>query len=290
MSGVLLTDAELRALARARVRLGRVRGTMPGLHPSPWSGLSLEFADHRPYQTGDDYRLIDWTVYARLRRLVTKVFAREAETPLYILLDTSASMGQGRPSKLDSAARMAAALAFVAHRNQDRLAVHMLGGTAGEYPLPRRGRGVLVETFRVLSQASAEGALALDKALVRWARVTRSPGTCIVLSDFLVEGGYADGLRALRHARYQVMAVQVLASTDLDPPRLGEVRLWDVETRRSRPLVLGRRAWSAYQETLASWNAELSAVCADLGVDRFLFRADLPPVEAALTVFAGGPR
>jgi len=290
MTGVLLSDAELRALARARVRLARVRGTMPGLHPSPWLGLSLEFADHRPYQPGDDYRLIDWTVYARLRRLVTKVFAREAETPLYLLVDTSASMAQGQPTKLDSAARTAAALAFVAHRNQDRLAVHMLGGTAGEYPGPRRGRGVLVEAFRMLSQVGAEGTLSLNEALIRWARVTRTPGTCIVLSDFLVEDGYADGLRALRHARYQVAAVQILAGTDLDPPRLGEARLWDVESHRSRPLVLGNTAWRAYQDALATWNAELSAVCRELGVDRFLFRADLPPVEAALTVFSGGQR
>ncbi len=290
MSNVLLTDAELRALTRARVRLGQVRGTLPGLHPSPWSGLSLEFADHRPYQTGDDYRLIDWTVYARLRRLVTKVFAREAEAPLYLVLDTSASMGQGEPTKLRAASRLAGALAFMAHRGQDRFSIHRLGELRDDHLTPRRGRGSLVEAFRILNEVQPAGEIALDTALVRWARIPRTPGACVVLSDFLTPDGYADGLRALRHARHRTAAVQVLADVDLDPPRLGEVRLLDVETRHSRPLVLGRAAWQAYQAALKSWNERLSALCRELGMDHFLFRADVPPVEAALTVSARRPR
>ncbi len=283
MSSVLLTDAELRALARARVRLGQVRGTLPGLHPSPWSGLSLEFADYRPYQTGDDYRLIDWTVYARLRRLVTRVFSREAEAPLYLLLDTSASMGQGEPTKLRAASRLAGALAFMAHRAQDRFSIHRLGELRDDHMVPGRGKGSLVEAFRALSAVEPAREISLDTSLSRWASSPRVPGACVVLSDFLTPEGCADGLRALRYARHQTAAVQVLADVDLDPPRLGEVRLLDVETRHSRPLVLGQAAWQAYQVALNDWNQRLSALCRELGMDYFLFRADVPPVEAALT-------
>ncbi len=290
MSNILLTDAELRALARARVRLGQVRGTLPGLHPSPWSGLSLEFSDHRPYQPGDDYRLIDWTVYARLRRLVTKVFAREAEAPLYLLLDTSASMAQGEPTKLHAAARLAGALAFMAHRSQDRFCVHRLEDPRDDHVTPRRGKGVLVQTFRVLSEINPGGQLSLNRALSRWARVPRTPGACVVLSDFLTPGGYAQGLHSLYNARHRAAAVQVLADVDLDPPRLGEVRLLDVETRRGRPLVLGQSAWRAYQAALSDWNQQLGSLCRELGMEHFLFRADVSPVEAAMTVSTRGGR
>ncbi len=289
MNEVLLSDAELKALARARARLSRVRGTLPGQHPSPWSGLSLEFADHRPYQPGDDYRLIDWMVYARLGRLMTKVFSREAEAPLYILLDTSASMGQGDPPKLLASCRLAAALAFLAHRSQDRFVICRLGTPEDDRLSPRRGRGALVEAFRLLTQLEPVGELELDEALRRWGVVPRMPGTCVILSDFLSPQGYLHGLKALRHSRHQTTAVQVLADVDLDPPRLGEVRLWDVETRRSRPLVLGPSAWQEYQAALRRWNERLSQACRELNVNRFLFRADVSAVEAALTVSTRRP-
>ncbi len=289
MTDFLLTDDELRALARAPVWLRRVRSAQPGMHPSPWSGLSLEFADHRPYQPGDDYRLIDWTVYARLRRLTTKVFVREAEAPTYVLLDTSASMAQGDPTKMRAACRIAAALSFLAHRHQDRFVVHLLGEPEDDHREPQRGRRALVDTFGRLRHVVPQGAGVLNEELTRWARTPRMAGSCVVVSDYLDAGGYRQGLSAVLHGRHHVSAVQVLANVDLDPPRLGEVRLLDVETQRNKPLVLGRAAWQAYQEALGDWNQELTQVCHALGVDRFLFSAEFSTVEAALTVLARRP-
>ncbi len=289
MNNFLLTDSELRALARAPVWLRRVRSAGPGLHPSPWSGLSLEFADHRPYQPGDDYRLIDWTVYARLRRLATKVFTREAEAPAYVLLDTSASMAQGAPTKMRAACKIAAALTFLAHRHHDRFAVHCLGQPEDDHRLPQRGKGVLVDTFHRLAQVAPQGGEGLNEVLARWARIPRPAGSCVVISDFLNADGCKRGLRAVLHGRHTLSAVQVLADVDIDPPRLGEVRLLDVETDNHRPLVLGRAAWQAYQEALRAWNQELTETCHELGVDRFLFSAGFPTVEAALTVLARKP-
>ncbi len=289
MSAFLLTDKEFRALARAPMWLGRVRSAQPGLHPSPWSGLSLEFADHRPYQPGDDYRLIDWAVYARLRRLTTKVFAREAEAPTYVLLDTSASMAQGAPTKMRAACKIAAAVSFLAHRSQDRFAVHRLHEPEDDHRTPQRGKRALVDTFHSLQSVVPRGSGVLNEALVRWARTSRAAGSCVVISDFLDPSGYREGLSAVVHGRHHLAAVQILADVDLDPPRLGEVRLVDVETRRSRPLVLGRAAWQAYQAALEAWNEGLTRVCHELAVDRFLFPAGFPTVEAALTVLARTP-
>ncbi|MCX7750397.1 MAG: DUF58 domain-containing protein [Candidatus Bipolaricaulota bacterium] len=285
MTGELLTPDELRALSRARLSLRRPRGPFPGGHLAGRTGTSLEFADHRPYEPGDDVRLIDWAVYARHRRLVTKVFAREVEAPLYLLLDASRSMGEG--GKADFARKLAAALLYVAHRGGDRFAVYPFRTEATSAGSPRRGRGALAQAFQGLAATKAEGETDLAGSLVAWAEAGREPGLCIVISDFLAPGGYRDGLLALRHGRHAVLAVQVLSRADLDPPRLGEVRLLDVETRRARSLVLGPGALRAYREALRRWNERLAATCRELRILYFLFRSDASPVEAVLTVLEG---
>ncbi len=288
MSEALLTAEELRALARARLSLRRPKGALPGGHRALRPGTSLEFADHRPYQEGDDFRLIDWAVYARHRRLVTKTFVREVEAPLYLLVDRSSSMGPGK--KLRFAAKLAAALAFVAYRDQDRFAVHTFGESWDRGGEPRRGRPALVQAFSALSALQPQGTTDLNCSLVAWSERHPEPGLCVVISDFLAPSGYREGLAALRYGRHTVAVVQVLGEEDLDPPRLGEVRLLDVETRRGLSTVVGARAWQAYQEALRAWNAALATACRELGMAYFLFSASTAAVEAALTVVWGWGR
>src|SRR5512133_1288505 len=96
------------------------RGGQVGYRRSPSRGTGLEFADHKEYSPGDDIRYIDWNVYAALEELFVKVFEQEETLPVYVLLDVSNSMSVGEsPSKLELAARIAAALSYVALANQD---------------------------------------------------------------------------------------------------------------------------------------------------------------------------
>ena len=83
---------------------------MKGERRSPRKGISVEFSDYRPYGRGDDLRYVDWNIYGRLDRLYVKLFVDEEDLCLHLLLDASASMGFGEPSKLAYAARLAAAL------------------------------------------------------------------------------------------------------------------------------------------------------------------------------------
>lgn len=288
MSEVLLSAAELRALARARLTLRQPGGGLPGGHLARRRGTSVEFADHRPYQLGDDFRLIDWAVYARHRRLVTKTFVHEVEAPLYVFLDASRSMGEG--DKAAFAGRLAAALVFVAYRGQDRFVLHPFRSRLVSIAAPRRGRSALSAVFQSLCNLPSEGETDISGSLAAWAETGPEPGLCVVISDFLCPDGYRDGLFALRHGRHAVAAVQVLSAIDLDPPPRGEVRLLDVETRRGKPLVLGASAARAYRDALRQWNEELADTCRDLRTPYFLFRSDVAPVEAALTVVAGWGR
>ncbi len=277
----LLSPAELAVLARARFALRRPRLLLPGGHLARRAGASLEFADHRPYQPGDDPRLVDWAVYARHRKLVTKVFSREVEAPLYVLLDASRSMALG--GKFSFAARLSAAFCFLAYRAGDRFAVYPFSETVQFLGRPRRGRAALARTFAELSQISPAGRTDLARALSAWAGKVGEPGICLILSDFLAPG-FREGLLALRYGRHAVAAVQILAPQDLSPAVAGEVRLLDVEEGRGRSLIVGRAALRAYMEALRRWNAALLSVCQELGAAFFLFPAEGSPVGAALTV------
>lgn len=274
----LLTPEELFLLSRARVSLRRPRGSLLGSHLSRRTGSSLEFADHRPYQPGDDLRLVDWALYARHRKLMTKVFSREVEAPLYILLDASRSMAVG--GKFPFAVKLSAALCFLAFRSGDRFGVYPFRSGVEDLGKPRRGRSALVRAFSALSGISPQGKTDFA-ALALWAERFREPGMCLVLSDFLAPG-FREALRALRYSRHAVAAVQILSPADLDPQILGEARLLDVEEGRVKPLVVGRAAKEAYREALRRWNRQLLEACLEFGVSPFLFSSAGSPVEAAL--------
>lgn len=277
----LLTPAELAALGKARLSPRHPKTFSPGGHLARRTGVSLEFADHRPYQPGDDLRLVDWAVYARHRKLVTKVFSREIEAPLYVLLDASRSMEIG--GKFKFAVRLAAALCFLAFRSGDRFGVHPFREHLEYQGKPRRGRPALLRAFSALSALSPAGKTDMAHSLSQWAEAGAEPGMCVVISDFLAPG-FAEGLRALRCARHAVAAVQVLAKEDVSPALPGEVQLLDVEEGRRKPLVLGAAARRAYQEALRRWNQKVSEVCEELGVAQFLFLSEGSPVSAALTL------
>ncbi len=76
------------------------RGRMKGERRSKRKGQSVEFADFRSYVPGDDLRFIDWNTYARLDRLFLKMFLEEEDLHFYALIDASASMDFGEPTKL----------------------------------------------------------------------------------------------------------------------------------------------------------------------------------------------
>src|SRR4030066_328960 len=103
MSQPELIDAELmkkiEQLSIASKKL--FPGAMKGKRRSTKRGSSVEFADYRDYQLGDDFRFVDWNIYARLEKLFLKTFVEEENINIHIQLDVSRSMAFGRPPKLE---------------------------------------------------------------------------------------------------------------------------------------------------------------------------------------------
>src|SRR5689334_1370201 len=147
--GPLLDSAFLQRLEHLSLRVGRTGTTgFTGEHASRRKAHSVEFADYRDYRPGDDFRLIDWNVYARLGELTLRLTEAAEATTLHLLLDCSSSMAWGVPSKFRTLQRLAAAFGCIALSRYDSVSIGLLRGAEAQC-LPRlRGKN---ETGRYLS-------------------------------------------------------------------------------------------------------------------------------------------
>src|SRR5580692_10923049 len=126
MSNPLITPELLRRLEQFQLLAARrAKSSARGERRSKARGQSVEFADHRNYTAGDDFRYLDWNLYGRLDRLFLKLYEEERELPVRIFLDASESMAFGEPRKFDFARQIAAAVGYVALCGFDRVAVHI---------------------------------------------------------------------------------------------------------------------------------------------------------------------
>ena len=99
-----------------------IEGFIAGLHKSPYHGFSVEFAEHRPYNTGDDFKHIDWKVYAKKERFYVKQYEEETNLRCFLVLDTSSSMyfkHKAQWTKLEYSAYLAAAMAYLMQGQRD---------------------------------------------------------------------------------------------------------------------------------------------------------------------------
>src|SRR5206468_3290183 len=135
----LLTPQLLRQLEQFQLLAARrAKSSTRGERQSRARGQSVEFADYRNYVPGDDFRYLDWNLYARLDRLFLKLYEEERELPVRIFLDASESMTFGEPRKFDFARQVAAAIGYVALCGFDRVSVipfpNALGRTQTSQP------------------------------------------------------------------------------------------------------------------------------------------------------------
>ena len=150
-SNAFLMQLERLGFVSKRSHVGAVKGE----RKSPRRGSSVEFADYRPYEVGDDLRYVDWNAFARLNRLYLKVFIDEEDLCIHLLLDASGSMDYGTPNKFRYAVRLAAALAFIGFVNLERVGVAVFRDRVAEGWLPTRGRNQFLPIQEFLGQPHA---------------------------------------------------------------------------------------------------------------------------------------
>lgn len=249
-------------------------GQSRGEHPTGRRGYSLEFADYRKYNRGDDLRYVDWNVYGRLDRLLLKVFTAEEEINLYLLLDASASMAEGHPAKVEFATRVAAALGYIGLKAHDRVgALSFADNVVSHVPLGRSRRQVLA-LFNFLARLECAGTTDLARAIKTFTLRFPRRGIVVLLSDLLDARGCQAALEELAGRRYDVLVVHVLAEEDLRLEPGGDVSLTDTETGRERRVFLDRDLAQRFSDEVQRYLSETRSFCQTRSIDYFRANAN----------------
>lgn len=277
MSNALFNEDFLRRLEHLNLVTRRpVAGHLRGPHRSRRTGSGMVFADYRPYTPGDDTRNLDWGTYLRLDRLILRLFEEEADLPVYVFVDASASMGHGTPSKFDVARKIGAALAYLALLNYDRVTVvGWADGIAKELP-SRRGRTQVWPMFRFLAGLTTGGGTDLDAALRSYFGGSRTRGLVVLISDFLDRGGFAPAAQWLAQFRHEVFAVQVISPQEAEPDFPDQALIVDAETNASSVIETTPALIAAYREAVAAHAEEVGLTCRRNGWAHLVARTDAP--------------
>jgi uncharacterized protein (DUF58 family) len=283
-SNAFLMQLERLTFASKRSHIGAVKGE----RKSPRRGSSVEFADYRPYEVGDDLRYVDWNAFARLNRLYLKVFIDEEDLCIHLLLDASGSMDYGAPNKFRYAMRLAAALAFIGFVNLERVGVAVFRDRVAEGWLPSRGRNQFLPIQEFLADLSPGGGTAFNASLRQYAQRAKDAGVAVVISDFLDPAGYASGLRALMERRFDVHVLHVLAPDELRPMLGGDLELVDAETGEVREVSVDAEALRAYERQLGTFISGIEGFCRANELSYVRVVTDMPVEDLLLRRLKGG--
>jgi uncharacterized protein (DUF58 family) len=257
-----------------------LQGRSKGERLSKRKGQSVEFADFRNYTSGDDLRFLDWNLFARLDRLFLRIFLEEEDLRFHVMVDCSASMDFGSPTKLRYARQVAAALGYIALCNNDCVRVHAFaeklqqdsGNLRGKRSLPR-----LLQYLEGIEEAGGAGSLA--DACKSFSLQNPTKGVVILISDFLDKSGYEQALRFLLARQYDIFVIQVLAAEEVDPPMTGDLKLTDIEDADTAEVTMGSAVVERYKSTLNAFRGQLAEFCVRRGI-HYLYTTNQTPFES----------
>jgi len=214
-----------------------VNGFINGLHRAPYFGASIDFAEHRGYVPGDDIRRVDWRLYARTDRYYVKQYEADTNTNFSVLLDVSKSMGftSGGPSKLEYSCYLAACLAYLAHRQRDRVGIITFDDAIVEHvPSSAKHFNVVLHTLD-RAAATRPGNLSV---VARLAEHFKRRSMLVLISDFYEEpDAVLDAIKPLRFLGNDLIVFHVLDPAELDFAYDDPSAFEDLESGEQIPVV-----------------------------------------------------
>ncbi len=247
-------------------------------------GLGLDFVDHREYVPGDDLRRLDWNLFGRLERPLVRVFEEDQDLPIHLLVDRSASMGLGAPAKLRLGLQTAAALAYVGLAAGDQVAVGTVGCDLDPSCPIGRGTGWIHRILTHLRSVTPEGGTDLGQAVRTFLSSSPRPGVVVLISDLFDTGGHEDAIARLKHARFDVVVIQIFATVDEAHDLPDEAILVDAETGRERWVSNLSALRSAYEERFAKRRSDLLTFCKRRSIRFFEAPCTMPFEALALRI------
>jgi uncharacterized protein (DUF58 family) len=251
-------------------------------------GSGVEFADHRDYTAGDDFRSVDWNVYQRFGKLLVRLYEEEEDLSIYFIVDSSSSMAFGDGKKFDQARRLAAALAYVGLANLDRVTI--VGATdavAARMPTTR-GKGRIFKVFEFLSELEPGGTTDLGDAMKTFVAQHKRRGLAVLISDLYDPAGFERGINALRFNKFEPFVLHVVDQKEARPELKGDVRLYDCETGEEREVTVTDSLLDEMAKAFENYQKGIERFCTSRQVPYFAADVGLAFDELVLRVFRRG--
>lgn len=274
LSPQLLAQLERLELVSRKIFRGRLKGE----RRSKRKGQSVEFADFRNYVPGDDIRFIDWNLYARLDRLFLKLYLEEEDLHFHALIDTSASMDFGDPTKLHYAKQLAAALGFIGLCRADRVKIEALGASRKNPAPALRGRSSMWRMLDYLNSIQPGDNIPLAQGVKDFCLRNSGQGILVLITDLMDKSGYESALRYLLARNIDVYVIHVLSQAEIEPDVTGDLRLVDCEDADIAEITVSRPLLNRYQQTLAAFIDGAREFCTRRGMS-YLMTSTAMPVE-----------
>ncbi len=264
-----------------------LNGYFGGKHFVRSYGQTVEFADYREYQLGDDIRRIDWNLFSRFEKYFIRLFTDERQMDVQIFLDCSASMGKENRTKAEYAVSVAAALGFLSVHNMDKVSFKLIKEDAVDDPFGTIiGKNSFFRAISLLENLDFSDDADISQAVSSCANTGSNNGLSVIISDFLTRKDWKKAVDYLTYKKRQVLAIQLLSPEEEEPTYSGRVSLIDVESGdladpRNMKLRITRSLQLAYREALKDMKADIKSFCASRGADFISVSTD-KPVERML--------
>jgi uncharacterized protein (DUF58 family) len=275
---------EMLAIVSRRVFSGRLRAE----RRSKKKGSGVEFADHRDYVPGDDFRYVDWNIFQRFGRLLVRLYEEEEDLGIYFLIDCSRSMTFGGATKFDQARRLCAALAYVGLANLDRVTIVALSDQVVSRMPTTRGKGRIFKVFEFLAGLEAGGLTDLGDALGTFVAQHKRRGLAVLVSDLYDPKGFEAGINVLRFNKFEPYVLNVFDPRDAHPNLKGDLRLYDCETGEEREVTVTPAMLKRMGHALSEYREGIERFCTSRQVPYFAANVDAPFEELVLELFRRG--
>jgi uncharacterized protein (DUF58 family) len=254
-----------------------VEGYVAGMHPSPYHGFSVEFAEHREYVPGDDIRHVDWKVWSKTDKLYLKQYEEETNLLLYLLLDTSESMSYAsgqNVTKLKYAQFIAAALAYMVLQQQDSVGLAIFDDMVRRFLRPAGQPTHLKELLHVMDITPARDKSDLGTVFHDLAERFKKRGVVAILSDLFDDvPRVIAGLKHFRHRRHEVIVFHILDPAELEFP-FRQTTLFKGMEGLPEILTEPHALRRAYQAEIGAYLAEIKKGCQMINIDYVPLRTD----------------
>ena len=288
MKGSILNDAFFSRLETLSLELrANLGGFFGGKHLVRTYGQTVEFADYREYQLGDDIRRIDWNLYSRFEKYFLKLFTDERQMHTQIFIDCSASMGKDNAEKAEYAVAVAAALGYLSVHNMDKVSFKLIKGEKSEDPFGTIvGKRAFFNAISQIEELEFEGESDIREAVVSTPNTGSNDGLTVIISDFFTDSDWRKAVDYLCYKKRQVLLVQVLTPEEVDPSYTGRVHLIDIESEtvedeRNMKLKVDTAFQKAYSMAMEEIREELQSFCTSRGADYVTICTD-QPIEKTL--------